>query len=130
MKSPSTITPASAAKSGKTPAPSTEDFLWQYLNGSRFESARFKRQEPLGDFTVDFVSLDRKLVVELHRGEDMIFAPENKTRDRWLKEQGYTILRFWDNEVTRDTAGVLKTIKHRLDASPPGSPHPGERRRG
>lgn len=114
------IESAVSGKTGAGPSETTEEFLWKYLKGSRFEGANFKRRYVLGDFTVDFVSLDKKLVVELHRGEDMIFSPENKTRDRWLKAEGFTILRFWHNEVTGDTAGVLKTIKHRLEAGGTG----------
>ncbi len=109
-------TPSTAPQDAKAVNP-TEEFLWKYLRGSRFEGANFKRQHTLGEFTVDFASLEKKLVVELHRGEDMIFAPENKKRDRWLKAQGFSILRFWEHEVTRDTSGVIKTIKHRLDAA-------------
>ena len=52
---------------------------------------------------------------------------EDKIRDRWLKEQGFEILRFWDNEVLKNIDGVLEIIREKL-VSPYPNPLPqGER---
>jgi len=106
-----------------------KDFLWCYLRGEKFEGAKFKRQQPVGEFTVDFVSLEKKLIIELHHGQDAVFSPQDKKRDRGLKAHGFTILRFWDHEILRDIPGVLKTIKHWLESVGPNLAFAGPDRR-
>ncbi len=71
---------------------------------------KFRRQQPIGPYIVDFVSLERKLVVEIdggqHNEEEMRKRDEERTR--WLKERKYRVLRFWNNEALVNTEGVLQ----------------------
>jgi very-short-patch-repair endonuclease len=77
------------------------------------EGLKFRRQHPIGKYIVDFVCLERALVVELDGGQHAEDAPGEKdeTRDQWLEEEGFTVLRFWDHEVLSNTNGVLEVIR-------------------
>lgn len=103
-------------------ATDSELLLWRHLRGKHFEEMKFRKQQPLGKYIVDFVSLENKLVVELDGGQHVASAVKDRERDHWLQEQGFTVLRFWDNEVLSNVTGVLKTIKHALAHPPLASP--------
>ena len=89
---------------------------------------KFKRQKPLGRYIVDFVCPERKLVIELDGGQHSEQTAYDAKRDDWLRSQGYTVLRFWNNEVMQEMEGVLERI--RLSLSPGPSPQPSPRERG
>jgi very-short-patch-repair endonuclease len=111
MKSEAVVALTPLARDLRKRTTATEDFLWHRLRGKRFEGMKFKRQQPLGNFIVDFVSLEKKLVVELDGGQHAANAGADLARDQWLKAEGFTVLRFWDNEVFGNLEGVLKTIQ-------------------
>ena len=69
-------------------------------------NTKFRRQQPIGNYIIDFVSLDKKLIIELDGGK----YAEDKERDKWLAGQGFRILRFWNNDVLRNIKGVLESI--------------------
>jgi very-short-patch-repair endonuclease len=75
---------------------------------------------------VDFVNLEKKVVVELDGGQHAI-DPGDKTRDEWLLAEGYKVLRFWDNQVFSNLQGVLETIRNALLAPHPDPLPQGER---
>lgn len=89
-----------------------EKKLWYYLRAYRKQGIKFRRQQPIGPYFPDFVNLASKLIVELDGGQH--FGSESdKIRDEWFKKEGYTVLRFWDNEVFENIEGVLeKILKH------------------
>jgi len=91
-------------------ATNVEHLLWQELRAHRFFDLKFKRQQPLGDYIVDFVCLDKRVVVELDGGQHADRATYDKKRDHWLNQQGFKVLRFWNNEVLENKGGVLETI--------------------
>ena len=86
--------------------------LWHHLRAREFESIKFRRQQPIGRFIADFVSFEKKLVIELDGGQHT--EEMDKQRDLWLKEQGFRILRFWDNDVFQNMDGVLEEIRKQL----------------
>lgn len=77
---------------------------------------KFRRQEPIGAFIVDFVNFDKKLVIEIdgstHRETERKI--NDKYRTEWLKSQGFKVLRFWNSEIIDDIGQVIKTIKANL----------------
>jgi len=70
---------------------------------------------PIGSYIVDFACLRRKLVIEVDGGQHLE-SEADSIRDRWLKGQGYRVLRFWNHDVLRNTEGVLEVIGARLGA--------------
>ena len=90
---------------------------------------KFKRQEPIGPYIVDFVCYDARLVVELDGGQHADQLDYDAKRTSWLESQGFAVLRFWNNEVTENLEGVLQLVLQRLGAhtlSPGPSPVKGE----
>jgi very-short-patch-repair endonuclease len=90
-----------------------ENTLWQALRGRRIEGHKFKRQVPLGPYIVDFVCFESKLVIEAD-GFQHAAAPEDTRRDRYFEAQGYTVLRFWNEEIVKETEGVILRIRREL----------------
>jgi very-short-patch-repair endonuclease len=88
-----------------------ERLLWQRLKSSQVEGIKFRRQQPIEDFIVDFVSFEKKIVVELDGGQHAEAAEKDKRRDECLTMNGYKVLRFWDNEVIQNMEGVLEAIR-------------------
>jgi len=85
---------------------------------------KFKRQKPVGPFIVDFICLELGLVIEVDGGQHG--SPADERRDRWFGDRGYTVLRFWNNEVLGQTEAVLERIRQvALALSPNPSPASG-----
>jgi very-short-patch-repair endonuclease len=59
---------------------------------------------------VDFVSFDKRLIIEVDGGQHNVNISSDSTRDSYLENCGFTVLRFWNNEVLSNTQGVLETI--------------------
>jgi very-short-patch-repair endonuclease len=93
-----------------------EGRLWYFLRNKYIEGFKFRRQHRLGQYIVDLVCLEKKLVIEVDGGQHNEVT--NKTRDKhrteWLKNEKYRVLRFWDNDVLTNTEGVLKVIRKEL----------------
>ena len=105
-----------------------EHLLWQSLRGRQIENCKFRRQHPFADFILDFVCLERALVVELDGGQHTDAVDAERTQS--LERAGFVILRFWNNDLFANKAGVLETIQQALIAkatpSPPNPPLEGE----
>ena len=77
---------------------------------------KFRRQQPIGPYIVDFVSFERRLVIELdggHHADDTARARDSE-RASWLERNGYELIRFWNNEVRGNLEGVLHRISEAL----------------
>lgn len=99
------------AKSLRRTMTDAEQKLWYHLRAHRFMGRKFKRQKPLGRYVVDFVCLEEKLIIELDGGQHAENLEYDQERDSWLRSQGYTVLRFWNNELMNETEGVLERIR-------------------
>ena len=98
--------------------------LWSMLRGQRLGGLKFKRQEQLGDYIVDFVCFGARLIVEAD-GSQHAENSGDTVRDEWLKGQGFRVLRFWNNEILANPEGVARVI---LDAAQPPLPNPSPAR--
>ena len=78
---------------------------------------------PLGTYIVDFICLEKRLIIELDGSQHLQQRDYDENRDEWLVEQGFRVLRFWNNEVFTNTEGVLMEI---LAACPPTPTLPRE----
>ena len=87
-----------------------EQRLWRMLKGHQVAGVKFRRQQPIGSFIVDFVCFERRLVIEVDGGQHAEHVPYDEKRTSWLESQGYCVLRFWDNEVLANTDAVAQTI--------------------
>ena len=85
---------------------------------------KFKRQKPIGRYIVDFVCIEHRLVIEIDGGQHADRTKYDQRRDDFLRSKGYTVLRFWNNEVIQQLESVLEQI--RLTLSPAPLPQAGE----
>jgi very-short-patch-repair endonuclease len=88
-----------------------ENLLWRHLRKKQLEGLKFRRQHPIGKFVVDFVCLERQLILEIDGGQHAIEPEKDNERDHWLISEGYKILRFWNNEVLENLPGVLEVVR-------------------
>jgi very-short-patch-repair endonuclease len=91
--------------------------LWRGLRHS-FPEAHFRRQVPLGVYFADFASHTYKLVLEVDGDSHAFSQAYDEQRTRFLEEQGYKVLRFWNKDVTRNLDGVLEQVRFYLDSHP------------
>jgi len=110
------------AKALRTSQTDAEQRIWYYLRGHRFQGLKFRRQKPVGNYIVDFICHEEKLIIEIDGGQHQENTEYDARRDAWLKKQGCTVLRFWNNEVLEQIEGVLETI--RITATTARSPLP------
>ena len=94
--------------------------LWRALRGRQLDGSKFRSQHPLGPSIVDFICLDRCLVVEVDGGQHGQAAQieHDAQRTQWLEREGYRVCRIWNNEVVTNLEGVLATIRLRLTDTP------------
>jgi very-short-patch-repair endonuclease len=89
--------------------------LWFQLLDRRLGGWKFKRQVPIGRFVVDFLCVERKLIIELDGGQHDSDRERDSERTRVLEAAGYLVLRFWNNDVMGNMNGVLQMILDTLE---------------
>ena len=99
-----------------------EGLLWHYLRRKQLDGYKFRRQQPIGPYIVDFACMSRKLVIELDGGQHAERHAYDETRDDYLRGKGYRILRFWNNEVFQNCMDVLEAVYQALVSPPPHQP--------
>jgi very-short-patch-repair endonuclease len=87
-----------------------ERLLWRHLRARRTIDAKFRRQQPIGPYIVDFVCYESRLVVELDGGQHCERTREDAARDSFLRSRGFRVMRFWNDEAVQRTAEVLEAI--------------------
>jgi len=102
----------------------TERFVWHRLRKRQLAHFKFRRQMPLGPFIIDFISLERRVILELDGGQHAELAEADQKRTEWLKEQGFRVLRFWNHEVWKDWDAIEQVLWEALEAGPPPQPSP------
>jgi very-short-patch-repair endonuclease len=98
--------------------------LWSYLRRKQLDGFRFRRQQPIGPYIVDFFCPAVKLIIEVDGGQHAVNEKADASRTHWLEERGYRVARFWNNEVLANTDGVIWAILEALRAYPPPYPPP------
>ncbi len=84
--------------------------LWNVLRGRQVSDLKFRRQHPFGDYILDFVCLENKLVIEVDGGQhgQQVRYDENRTQE--LQAAGFRVLRVWNNEVLKEMESVKEKI--------------------
>jgi very-short-patch-repair endonuclease len=112
-----------------------EKLLWSRLRNRQLEGCKFmkyihvfhpagqpsaaqicsrqicRRQQPIGPYIADFLSLEPKLIIELDGGQHAEQQEPDNQRTRYLQALGYRVLRFWNHEVLNDLDAVLEAIR-------------------
>ena len=105
-----------------------EKKLWYHLRAKRFADYKFRRQVPMHKYIADFICYDPRLIIELDGGQHTLQTKYDKKRDAFFAGEGFTVLRFWNNEMLENEEGVLLAILSALKNPPLPNPLPqGER---
>lgn len=98
-----------------------EVIMWQHLKQKQVEQTKFRRQQQIGPYICDFVSFEKKLIIELDGGQhnEPKSLIKDKIRDNYLKSEGYRVLRFWNDEILNNLEGVILRIKNTITSCPP-----------
>jgi very-short-patch-repair endonuclease len=102
-------------RANPTPA---EQRLWSMLRDRRMPAVKFRRQHVIAPYIVDFACIERSLVVEAD-GSQHADSHADRRRDAFLKQLGFHVLRFWNNDVLKNPSGVFEMIYATLH-----TPHP------
>ncbi len=102
--------------------------LWHSLRVRQIDGHKFRRQYPLGRYIVDFVCLERRLIVEVDGGQHSERQVEDTIRSQWLRSKGFRVVRFWNHEIMSNLDGVTTVIGQALRAmgEPPSLPSPSQ----
>src|SRR5688500_5842482 len=84
--------------------------LWRNLRAGRLTGYKFRRQQPIGRYIVDFVCFEAQLVIEVDGGQHLDAQLSDAVRTEWLESQGFRVLRFWNDDVLLRTPLVLEAI--------------------
>ncbi len=107
----------------------SEQALWKDLRMRQINGYKFRRQQPIGQYIVDFVNFERRVVIELDGGQHSQQVAYDSKRTVCLEAQGYRVLRFWNNQVLKDVeavkAVILKALECEVDTPTLILPHKG-----
>jgi very-short-patch-repair endonuclease len=96
-----------------TPA---EKHLWEQLRNRQLVNQKFRRQVPIGPYIVDFICLERKMIIEIdgwtHSTEAEV--SNDKRRTSYFESQGYKVLRFQNIEIKEGMDEVLTLVAEAL----------------
>jgi len=101
-----------------------EQLLWYSLRMKQMEGLKFRRQQPIDKYIVDFVCFEKRIIIEVDGGQHAARSNEDGERDAYLQQYGFKVLRFWNNEVLQNTRGVLAIIRENCLSHPPLNPLP------
>jgi very-short-patch-repair endonuclease len=115
------------AKKLRKSSTDAERYLWKHLRMKQLEGLKFRRQEPIGKYIVDFVCFEKAVVIEVDGGQHS--EERDSDRDAWLGSHGFKVVRFWNHDVLTNVEGVLVMILRNYFPKSP-SPHPSHQGRG
>jgi very-short-patch-repair endonuclease len=99
-----------------------EGKLWRHLRNRNLAGFKFRRQHAIGSYIADFACLEKGLLVEVDGGQHVEREEQDLVRTRFLEEQGFRVLRFWNHDVLTETEAVLEKI--RVELAGCYHPHP------
>jgi very-short-patch-repair endonuclease len=102
--------------------------VWHLLRYRQMTGLHFRRQVPFGRYIADFVSHDAALIIEIDGGQHCMTSATEIARTQFLENEGYRILRFWNNDVLANPEGVYEAIKEALRHHPHPNPPPSRGR--
>jgi len=96
-----------------TPA---EDVLWQTLRNRQIRGLKFRRQHAIERFIVDFICVEKRLIIECDGEIHQYTQEEDAIRQQYLEAHGFFVMRFDNEDVLQRLPMVIKTIVKYVDA--------------
>ena len=105
----------------------SERRLWSILRAKRFAGYKFKRQQVLEPYIVDYVCFETRTIVEAD-GSQHAENAYDLARDARLEGEGFNVVRYWNNQILTDAETVANAIWHALHKPHPPLPPTASRR--
>ena len=89
-----------------------EHVLWKLLRNSNLKNYKFRRQHPIGKYIVDFICIEKRLILEIDGGQHNYkknITYDNE-RTKYLNSRGFQVLRFWNNDIDNNLEGIIEKI--------------------
>jgi len=118
------VTALSTARRLRSCMTEAEKAFWLQLRDRRFTGFKFRRQFPVGPYFADFLCWQVKLIIELDGGQHAEQVVYDRQRTRFLEQQVFTVIRFWNNEISQNWEGVAQIILQHLQSCPSPQPSP------
>ena len=115
----SSSTQRERARTLRKVSPDAELRFWRLLRNRHFGGLKFRRQHPLAGYIVDFVCLEKGLVIELDGGQHADQVEYDAERTYKLQGAGFRVIRFWDNDVLARPEAVLQKLYKELSCPSP-----------
>jgi very-short-patch-repair endonuclease len=103
------------ARSLRAKATPAETAIWKMLRGRGFETWKFRRQTQIGPWTADFCCYELRLVVELDGGVHRLREDADALRDADLKQRGFTVLRFRNEQVLTNPNLLFEAVRRHAE---------------
>jgi very-short-patch-repair endonuclease len=84
--------------------------LWSKLRRSQLNGVKFRRQQPVGDYIVDFISFEKRLIIEIDGSQHIESTMNDSVRTEYLESQGYQVIRFWNTDIMQNIEDVIDEI--------------------
>jgi very-short-patch-repair endonuclease len=107
------------ARALRTNMTDAEQIMWRALRKRQIHGLKFRRQHPIGYYILDFACLEIKLAIEIDGGQHQNNAANDAKRTAWLNDHGWTVLRFWNNQVMDELEAVLAVVEEYCRPPPP-----------
>ncbi len=103
----------------------SEKIFWSKIRGKQIQGLKFRRQYSIGNYIVDFVCIEKKLVIEIDGDSHFIGDAKkyDKERSNFIESKGFKVLRFTNEEVQKNTMGCLERLVTSLESTPPSLPY-------
>ncbi|NII11450.1 DUF559 domain-containing protein [Oleiagrimonas sp. C23AA] len=105
------------ARQLRTHSTDAEQRLWRHLRRRQLAGFRFRRQHPIAGYIADFTCIEARVIIELDGGQHVEQAHYDARRTNQLQQQGYTVIRYWNDDVLLRTKRVLEDILRHLEQS-------------
>nr|WP_262494681.1 dihydropteroate synthase [Flavobacterium davisii] len=106
-----------SAKAMRNNPTEAEKMLWNVLSAKGIDEYKFRRQHIIGEYIVDFVCLEKRLVIEvdgsIHNQPEQI--EHDKFRTEWLEKNGFKVIRFENNQVLNHLFDTIEIIRNELN---------------
>lgn len=106
----STMKLTNKARSLRKNQTDVEQLVWKHLRNRQLYNYKFRRQYPIEPYIADFACLELKLIIELDGGQHACRINYDDQRSLFLKQRGFKVIRFWNNDVIENTVGVFEAI--------------------
>ena len=87
--------------------------LWNKLRNHQFYGLEFRRQYAIGQYIVDFICREKKIIIEIDGGQhnETKKIINDNLRTQYLEAYGYKVIRFWNCDIDSNIESVLQTLK-------------------